>query len=213
MRSTILAVVTLTGIALIPSPAIAQDKKPLPFVVFDLRGARTSLGNDDTTASDLNVLGEQLPGKGFALSGGVHTYPFRRHGFAIGLGVEGILTRASAKDVLDKSGVVIPEVSRSLSGVAGILSLNFGGRDGWSYLSGGVGPLRFETISSEIPHGEAPTNLTQNFGGGARWFVKPHMAVGFDVRLYLTRPEVTTTESAGRDRMNVVVIAVGITLR
>ena len=94
--------------------------------------------------------------------------------------------------------MVTPELTRSLSGAAGTLSLNFGGRDGWSYVSGGLGPLRFESTSSEITHAEAPYTMTQNAGGGARWFIKRHLAAGFDVRFYFTRPSGGLTDVAGR---------------
>jgi hypothetical protein len=114
--------------------------------------------------------------------------------------------------VVAANGTVI-EIRREMSGISAVLSLNFGGRDGWSYLSGGIGPLRFTSTSSDIPHGTAPATTTLNAGGGARWFVRPRLAAGFDVRAYFTKPADATAGNAGRDRMNVFVIAIGITLR
>jgi hypothetical protein len=140
-------------------------------------------------------------------------YPIRRHGFAVGVGAETIVGHAHSSGGIDANGVPIPELTRRLTGVAGIVSVNFGGRDGWSYLSGGAGPLRFDTTSSLVPHGAAPTTMTPNAGGGIRWFVRPHLAAGFDVRAYLTQSQATTGESAGRNRMRVLVFAIGITLR
>jgi hypothetical protein len=213
LRSTILIAALaacLTGPA---APAFAQEPKPLPLFIVDVRGAYASIGRDTTTAKDLEVDANQLPGSGFAFSGGAHLYPYRRHGFAIGVGAEAMSTHTTRLGSVSTNGVVTQELKRRLSGVAGVVSLNFGGRDGWSYLSGGVGPLRFETTSSEIAHGSAPYVMTQNAGGGARWFITRHLAAGFDVRFYLTRPAGTGVDLAGRNRLNVRVIALGITLR
>jgi hypothetical protein len=171
------------------------------------------MGSDATTADALGIEADQLPSGGLAFSAGVHTYPFRRPGFAIGLGAEGVIAHAKKTGGTDANGNVTPDLTRRLEGISGVLSLNFGGRDGWSYLSGGVGPLRFETTSSLVEHGKAPATTTLNAGGGARWFVNQHMAWGFDVRVYGTRPAQTTADSAGRDRMRVFVFAIGITLR
>ena len=205
----------MSAIALAPTSALAQSAppKPLPFIVFDVRVARASMGTDPATAEALGIEADELPGGGLAFSAGVHTYPFRRQGFAIGLGAEGVLAHAKKTGGTDSNGNIAPDLARRFEGISGVLSLNFGGRDGWSYLSGGLGPLRFETTSSLVSHGTAPATTTPNVGGGARWFVKPHMAAGFDVRLYLTQSAATTAVSAGRDRMRVIIFAAGITLR
>jgi len=218
MRSTTLAVAVAACLFLIAAatPVLAQGPpppKPLPLLVVDVRGALVSMGADTSTAVALAVPPELLPGRGLALSGGAHLYPFRRPGFAIGVGAEAILARTRSEGGTDANGVEIPQLDRRLTGIAGVLSLNFGGRDGWSYISGGTGPLRFESTSSLIPHGTAPAATALNAGGGARWFVKSHLAAGFDVRFYLTRPAPTLIDSAGRNRGRVLVIAVGVTVR
>jgi hypothetical protein len=215
MRSTVLLAALSAGLMATAAPAFAQapSPKPLPFLVVDFRAARASIGRDTTTAEDLDVDTSQLPGSGFAFSGGLHVYPFRRHGFAIGVGAEGISTGATRLNSANSEGVVTAELKRRLTGVSGVISLNFGGRDGWSYLSGGLGPLRFESTSSEVPHGEAPYTMTQNAGGGARWFINRHLAAGFDLRFYLTRPSGGLADVAGRNRLTVRVIAIGVTFR
>ena len=57
------------------------------------------------------------------------------------------------------------------------LSFNFGTSNGWSYLSAGAGPVRIRTTR---------TFNTQsiNLGGGARWFLNDHAAIGFDIRVH-----------------------------
>jgi hypothetical protein len=215
MRSTIFAAAAAACVAA-TSPAFAQQAPPpqtLPIFIVDARGAFASLGADETTAEALGITVERLPRRALALSGGAHVYPFRRPGFAIGVGAEVILSRATTQGGTDINGVVTPRVDRRLTGVAGVLSLNFGGRDGWSYLSGGAGPLRFESTSSLIPSGTAPATTTLNAGGGARWFVRSHLAAGFDVRVYLTRPAPSLADSAGRDRARLLVVSIGVSLR
>ena len=76
--------------------------------------------------------------------------------------------------------------------VAGQVSFNFGSRDGWSYLTAGYGNTRTRSqVSSEvlgpIIHSVAVIKRhspTINYGGGARWFIREHMAVGFDLRFH-----------------------------
>ena len=55
--------------------------------------------------------------------------------------------------------------------------------------------------------------MTQNFGAGARWFTNNHVAFCFDLRFYLTKPEQTTVEYAGRLRQRVMVISAGIAIK
>ena len=40
---------------------------------------------------------------------------------------------------------------------------------------------------SDYPPDDEPLN-TINYGGGARWFIKPHVAFSFDVRFYAINP-------------------------
>jgi hypothetical protein len=212
MRPTVIAVLLASSL-LSADLASAQAPSKLPAIVVDIRGARTSLGADPVTAADLGVPPTQLPAQTLALSIGAHAYPLRRDGFAIGLGAESILARATTSSTTDAAGLVVPQVDGRLEGVAAVVSLNFGGRDGWSYISGGAGPLRFTTATSAFGRADGPTEMTTNVGGGARWFTNPRLAAGFDVRGYLTRPAAATETAPGRARRAVIVIAIGITLR
>ena len=204
----------LSGLLLFANAAFAQNPRPLPVIVIDARGAIARLGTDQTTATGLGVDVNRLPGRGLGGSVGVHLYPLRGTKISLGIGGEGLLARArfQPKDVEGQpAGLAI---ERRLFSYAGTISINFGDRDGWSYLSAGMGPLRFESFTGDLPAAEAPpTKMTQNFGGGARWFVNRHLGACFDVRYYLTRPEVATGTSPARDRKRVMVIAIGISLQ
>ena len=97
--------------------------------------------------------------------------------------------------------------------IAPQLSFNFGSHEGWSYLSGGYG---ISTTHAEVNvpasfDGEAGSRNRQtsslNFGGGARWFLREHFAVGFDVRFHrlLATGAVPATQIVG--------LSVGLSLR
>ena len=62
------------------------------------------------------------------------------------------------------------------------LSLNFGNGNGWSYLSVGIGRSLWSITpdgAQSRPIDEEPIR-TINYGGGARWFIKPHLAFSLD---------------------------------
>ena len=181
--------------------------------MVDVRGLLARLGTDATTAEGLGVETERLPTRGLGGAVGIHVYPIRRK-ISIGVGGEAILARARDQEKDAEGTPVGVPIERRLSGFTGAVSINFGDRDGWSYLSAGVGPIRFESFLGELPAAEAPPyKMTQHFGGGVRWFMKQHLAGGFDVRFYLTRPEDATATSAGRDRKRLLLISVGISIK
>jgi hypothetical protein len=101
-----------------------------------------------------------------------------------------------------------------MRGFAPQLSLNFGHREGWSYLSAGMGPLSLSTYQGQTaPVTPPPVKSTINMGGGARWFNSAHLAFCFDVRFYLTRPEDPTLYYPGRQRSRLVVLSAGIAMK
>jgi hypothetical protein len=85
-------------------------------------------------------------------------------------------------------------VATTITVFAPQVSFNFGTHDGWSYISGGYGAAQ---IHSEAT-GQLASPLTGtatfvrdegrrgaiNYGGGARWFLREHLAVGFDLRFH-----------------------------
>ena len=83
-----------------------------------------------------------------------------------GLGVSVIGVRGTATDATATMNVLAPQIS-----------FNFGTSDGWSYLSVGAGTAR---VNAEATGSSSAINA----GGGARWFIKRHIGVGFDLRLH-----------------------------
>jgi hypothetical protein len=194
----------------VTSSAFAQTQQPIPPFVVDVRGFFAGLGQDPVTAADLGIDPESLPKRALGGAVGLTFYPIRRPSFALGIGGEGLLARARSQPV-DAEGLPLGlPIERRLQSLAGELSFNFGHRDGWSYISAGMGPLLFETFLGETAPAVSPARpLTLNFGGGARWFTTRHVAVCFDMRFYETKPALTTPTNAGRERKRIFVLSVG----
>jgi len=53
---------------------------------------------------------------------------------------------------------------------------------------------------------------TINFGGGARWFIKPRLAFSFDVRFYAINPG-TADLYPGTPRTRLLIIGAGMSLK
>jgi len=198
----------------VPARAHAQQKEPLPRFVIDARLVVAKLGQDSITAADLGLQPTQLPATGFGGAVGANVYVWRGSKMALGFGGEGVLARATGTPTDSTGAPNGPRVERRLQGVSGTLSLNFGHRQGWSYVSAGLGPLRFQTFTGDLPTGEAPPfESTPNFGFGARWFAKEHLAFCFDLRFYLTKPADASGPNPGRERMRLMVFSAGISIK
>ena len=95
------------------------------------------------------------------------------------------------------------------------LSFNFGGPNGWSYISGGVGLSQW----SIVPDGAEPQApdlerlRTLNYGGGARWFMKKHLAFSFDVRVYSISAGTAALGVQGSPRSTLTVIGAGVSVK
>ncbi len=89
-------------------------------------------------------------------------------------------------------------VNTRFSAVSPQISFNFGARDGWSYISGGIGrgTLTTQRVDEPLPDPESGTK-TINYGGGARWFAKKHLAVTFDHAVLRSEPAGRHANAAG----------------
>ena len=174
-----------------------------------------------------------VPKRGFGLGLGAHVYVASLGIARIGIGVDVLRvrgaaatpaattttstatttsTRASALSATDPI-----DVATTMTAIAPQVSFNFGTREGWSYLSGGYGAAEIRTVASGQRAGP-PTGSTTvvrddgraaaiNYGGGARWFIKEHMAVGFDLRIH--RVAAIGTRPSTRS----VAVSVGLSVR
>jgi hypothetical protein len=231
MRSSIL-LFALVG-CVVASPAFAQTPAPaappvrrnlIPVLALDARGTFARLGQDEISAAGLGIVKTVLPAKGFGLTGGAHIYPIRVRGFALGLGGEAVLARASNEPLnttTKKPGGVV--YHRRLRGISGQVSFNFGHTRGWSYLTVGMGPMSFETYRTTTTTTTSPSTSavvldglrpqTLNFGGGARWFNWDHLALSLDVRYYRTRAALATPNTVARDNKSILVLSAGFSIK
>ncbi len=215
MRLTRLSIAVLAVIGFAAVPALAQTPSTprLPIFAADVRGVFARLGQDETTAKGLSTTALELPAGGLGLVGGAHVYVWRGETMALGVGAEAILARAS-RALIDsttgkESGTVI---NRRLRAATAQLSVNFGRREGWSYLTAGMGPTSFESyLAGATPDGLRPASL--NFGGGARWFNWEHLGFSADIRFYATKPALATANTAQHLRKNLLVFSGGISLK
>jgi len=143
----------------------------------------------------------------------VHFYLPPWGALTLGLGGEVMIARATSTPA-DSSSGLRPAEERLVS-ASPQLSLNFGSGHGWSYLSGGIG----RSVWSIHPVGDEPSEadveplLTVNYGGGARWFIKNHLAFSLDVRFYEIREGTPIPPAPGSPRTTLFVIAAGISLK
>lgn len=189
-----------------------NDPRPIgPFVV-DLHGAFTRLGTDAQLAASRGIPQEQLPSTGIGLEAGAHWYPLRLRRVTFGLGASWLTVRAATSPDLETTPAAVAMVTR-FTALNPQLSFNFGSKRGWSYISGGLLTSVLSVDRKSTARQPSPNLKTINYGGGARWFAKPHLAFSFDVRFYAVNPAVATTEYLGNPRRTFTVFSTGISIQ
>jgi hypothetical protein len=186
-------VLALLLVLLASAPAAAQTNEPLPRFAVDLHGATVGLPTAEGWIPPVSA-DTPVPGRAWGLAAAATVYPVRFGVITLGLGAS--ISSASGKGesltITTGSGtsavtVVTPIVRTQVLNLIPQLSINFGHKFGWSYLSAGLG--RSKVTSSADAAGDEPQivvpgswNQALNFGGGARWFMRPRLGAGFDVR-------------------------------
>lgn len=172
----------------IATPISAEQKDPIGRFALDVRGLFARHKKEPTVAEGLGVETANLPTRSVGLAGGAHVYPFRAGKVAFGIGGEVAVARGrKTLDIVAKDGTKTkgPTVERHFMSLAPEVSLNFGHRRGWSYISGGMlGRAKLYAEGEEKAATPALMRKTVNYGGGARWFLKSHLAFSVDVRWY-----------------------------
>jgi hypothetical protein len=198
-------VVVLLAVAVISvaAAADAQEAPPPigPFVV-DLHGTVPRFGDDPQLAASRGLFQSELPGSGLGFSVGGHVYFARIAAVTLG------------PDTADPTVTLVPVTERFTS-ISPVVSLNFGNGNGWSYLSFGIG----QSLWSIVPDGAQPLPIdeerkkTLNYGGGARWFIRTHLAFSLDVRLYEIAASAAQSGMTAAPRTRLLVIGAGISVR
>jgi len=165
------------------APAAAQEAVPrIPLFAVDVRATFPRFPSTQALADSRGLNLNELPGLGIGVDVAANIYFFRWRAMTIGIGGEAMTSVAHQSP---QNAIYVPTTERFRT-VDAQLSLNFGSANGWSYLSGGIGGSYW----SLIPDGGAATpqddlaRTTINFGGGARWFAKKHLALSVDGRFY-----------------------------
>jgi hypothetical protein len=201
----------LTVALLVVAPAWTSAQRkvtapPGPFVV-DVRGALMGLPQD--TGFYPRLPDEALvPARGFGVDAGAHFYFGRFGPGQLGVGASVAQVRGTTPDGTELTmRLIAPQVS-----------LNFGTSEGWSFLSGGVGvaKARGEFAGNETLDAgsrSSDTMLAVNGGGGARWFMTPHLAVGFDLRLHWIAGQSAKVALAGTPSTFLFMASAGLSIK
>lgn len=215
--AAIVAVVALGGLA---APAARAQEPGPPRIgpwVIDLHGAFFKPPTSPQLAASRGLDSElDLPGFGIGATAGIHVYPLHWKAITFGIGGEVVVARAHQGAVplttQTTPGVAVTETFIS---AAPQLSFNFHGSNGWSYISGGIGPSQWQIV----PDGQATTAAdeerlrTVNYGGGARWFIRKHLAFSLDVRIWQVDPGQPHSGFPGSPRGNLLLMSAGISMR
>ena len=197
-----------------PLAASAQDPPPrIPWFVLDVRGSIPRFPSAAPLAESRGMTTAELPHAGLGLQAGLHLYPLRWRAITFGIGGEVTGNRARSQVAATSAGLRSAE-EKFLS-AAPQLSFNFGNGNGWSYLSGGIGLSQWSLIpAAQEPFPSDTERLkTINYGGGARWFAKPHLAFTFDVRFYAINPGPPYLGHPGSPRTTLMIIGAGVSLK
>ena len=212
MRPLAILILLLTTVSVPRASAQDPPGRIGPFVV-DVHASVPVFPTDSQPLADSRALklGE-LPGRGWGGQVGAHVYPFRWKAVTFGFGGEVMIARAATNP--DPATDLRPVEERLIS-AAPQLSLNFGSAHGWSYLSGGVGRSVWALHETGLEPSDADVESLQtvNYGGGARWFIKNHLAFSLDVRFYDIYPGTAIPPNPGSPRTKMFIIAAGISLR
>jgi len=197
----------------------AQDPPPpIPRFVVDVHASVPLFPSDSQQLIDSRnpswSLGD-LPSRGWGGQLGLHLNLLRWRALTLGIGGEVMVARATSPPPTEETPSAIALEERIVS-AAPQLSFNFGTGHGWSYLSGGVG----RSVLSLHETGQLESNSdveplsTINYGGGARWFIKNHLAFSLDVRFYEIQPGTPVPPLlVGSPRTRMFIIGAGISLK
>ena len=201
----------------------AQDPPPrIGPIVVDLQGILPRFGDKSDLALSRGLLQAELPGMGLGARAGLHLYLPTLLGLTVVIGGEALIGRSHAEPTVLLAGPPTGATSASLrpvtetfKSISPQLSLNFGNGNGWSYLTFGIG----RSVWSIVPSGGEPQPAdedpiqTINYGGGARWFIKPRLAFSLDVRFYDIASVEPELGFPGSPRTVLLVIGAGLSIK
>ena len=196
------------------APTTAQPpQEPIGLYVIDLQGSFVPFSRNVELAENRDLNPPDTPGAGAGYQVGAHAYPFRWHVVTFGIGASFHSSLADQSPGERSPNPEGPTLRKRFTAVAPQLSFNFGGRDGWSYLSGGIMPSRLSLFPLNAETPEQRTSGTLNYGGGVRWFINDRVAFSIDLRLYAISPIEQVGDTPGSPRMTQMTLNVGASFR
>ena len=196
------------------APTTAQPpQEPIGLYVIDLQGSFVPFSRNVELAENRDLNPPDTPGAGAGYQVGAHIYPFRWHVITFGIGASFHASLADQRPGERSPNPEGPTLRKRFTAVAPQLSFNFGGRDGWSYLSGGIMPSRLSLFPLNAETPEQRTSGTLNYGGGVRWFLNDRVAFSIDLRLYAISPIEQVGDTPGSPRMTQMTLNVGASFR
>jgi len=209
-----LAVVVAIGSAmlLMPRGVAAQDEPPRigPFVL-DLRGSYPGIPEEPDLAASRGLLLEELPSRSFGADVGLHLYLFKMGPVTLGVGAQATYLRTTTSAEAN-----LRAVNSQLVSVTPQLSFNFGTGDGGSYLSGGFGKTvwKLHPVEQALTPPDDERVNTFNYGAGARWFFRQHLAFTFDIRWHaLDAGTIFPGGRPGAPRATLLVMSAGVSIK
>ena len=203
------------------APLVAQVREPVGPFAADARIAIPRFKQDVSVASSIGVDSLTMPTRGLGLVFGAHWYPVHRGRVTLGLGGELLMSRASKTPDADDDATdgappaeTPPTVNTRFSSVSPQVSLNFGSNRGWSYLTGGLGWGAFSTERDDAPVADGDSRpRILNYGGGARWFAKEHLAFTLDLRFYAVAAQAAATGRPAYPSTTLMVFSGGVSFK
>lgn len=217
-RRRLMALVTLGVLHLVSVSAVfgqgaIRNDAPIGWYVMDVYGSVVPFGQNVGLAASRGFATAPLPGLGLGLTGGAHIFPIRFGVITIGVGATWHTAFGDKRPGETDPDPEGPTLRTRFAAIAPQLSLNFGGQDGWSYVSAGPGTSRLSLFALD---GDEPTQRragTFNYGGGARWFTSDHIAFSLDLRFYNAGPLAATATEPTSPRSTIMVINIGASFK
>jgi hypothetical protein len=204
---------TVVAVVIATAQAAAQTTMPPGPWALDVRGVTSPVPTDAAFYPPLAAT--SVPSRGFGADFGAHVYLWNVKLARIGVGANFVVVRSavrapvSATEGEPSDAAATQRVSLNMRMLAPQVSANFGTRDGWSYLSAGVGIASVATEAADVMPGENESGRLRvvNFGGGARWFITERLAFGFDVRAH------RIAAGSGTPKTSVFAVGAGLSIR
>ncbi len=195
-------------------PVLAQPpQEPIGRYVIDVHGSFVPFGRNVELAENRGLNPPDTPGPGAGFEVGAHVYLFRWQAITFGVGASFHTSLADQGPGERSPNPDGPTLRKRFTAVAPQLSFNFGNRNGWSYLSGGIAPSRLSLFPLNEDESPQRSAGTLNYGGGVRWFTSDHLAFSIDFRLYAISPLEEMGDNPGSPRMTQMVLSIGASFR